>query len=172
MNQISSPTSEKKNLVCLIGQLIGLMEAIPYWLVALVTRISIASVFWQSGRTKVDGFHVTELAVELFRSEYRLPLIDPLIGAHLAALAEHLFPALLVLGLATRFSALALLVMTLVIQIFVYPDAWPMHGTWAACFLLLITRGPGLFSLDHLLWRRYGAPFGKADLSMAAAGQA
>ncbi|MDO8877235.1 MAG: DoxX family protein [Pseudolabrys sp.] len=130
------------------------MAAIPYWFVALVTRISIAGVFWQSGQTKVDGFRVTDSAIELFRSEYQLPVIDPSIGAHLAALAEHFFPLLLVLGLATRFAALALLGMTLVIQIFVYPDAWPTHGTWAACLLLLMTRGAGLISLDHLIARR------------------
>ncbi len=172
MTQTVSATSDKPGVAALIGRLIGTMEAIPYWFVALVTRISIAGVFWQSGQTKVDGFHVTETAVELFRSEYRLPLIDPVIGAHLAALAEHLFPALLVLGLATRFSALALLVMTLVIQIFVYPDAWPTHGTWVACLLVMMTRGPGLFSLDHMLWSRYGALFGKTNLSAAAAKRA
>ena len=76
--------------------------------------------------------------------EYKLPIIDPTIAAYLSAFAEHFFPVLLVIGLATRFSALALLVMTLVIEIFVYPDAWPTHGTWAACFLVLMTRGPGI----------------------------
>ena len=153
MTQPLSATS-KSGLEGLIDRLIGAMEAIPYWLVALITRVSIAGVFWQSGQTKVDGFHVTETAVELFRSEYRLPLIDPVIAAHLAAFAEHFFPILLVLGLATRFAALALLVMTLVIEIFVYPDAWPTHGTWAACLLVLMTRGPGLISLDQLIARR------------------
>lgn len=140
----------------LVGRLIGALEAIPYVFVALITRVSIAGVFWQSGQTKVDGFHITDTAIELFRSEYRLPLIDPVIGAHLAAFAEHFFPILLVLGLATRFAALALLVMTLVIEIFVYPDAWPTHGTWAACLLILMTRGPGLISLDRLIARRHG----------------
>ncbi len=137
-----------------MDRLIHAMEAIPYWFVAIVTRVSIAGVFWQSGQTKVDGFRVTDSAIELFRSEYRLPIIDPAIGAHLAALAEHLFPVLLLIGIATRFSALALLSMTLVIQIFVYPDAWPTHGTWAACLLLLMTRGAGLLSLDHMIARR------------------
>jgi putative oxidoreductase len=122
--------------------------------VAIITRIAIAGVFWQSGQTKVDGFHLSQSAVELFRSEYQLPLIDPMVAAYAAAIAEHLFPVLLVVGLATRFSALALLGMTLVIEIFVYPDAWPTHGTWAACFLLLMTRGPGPVSLDHLIARR------------------
>lgn len=146
--------SSKPGPLHLIDRAIAAMEAIPYWFVALVTRVSIAGVFWQSGQTKVEGFRVTESAVELFRSEYQLPVIDPSIGAHLAAFAEHFFPALLVLGLATRFSALALLGMTLVIQVFVYPDAWPTHGTWAACLLLLMTRGPGMISLDHLIARR------------------
>jgi len=152
MSQSLAATS-KPGLAYVIGRLIGAMDAIPYWFVALVTRVSIAGVFWQSGQTKVDGFRVTDTAIELFRSEYRLPVIDPVIGAHLAAFAEHFFPVLLVLGLATRFSALALLGMTLVIQIFVYPDAWPTHGTWAACFLILMTRGAGLFSLDYLIAR-------------------
>lgn len=135
---------------------IAWMEAIPYWFVALITRITIAGVFWQSGQTKVDGFHLSGSAVELFRYEYRLPLIDPVVAAYAAAIAEHLFPVLLVIGLATRFSALALLGMTLVIEIFVYPDAWPTHGTWAACFLLLMTQGPGALSLDHLIAKRHG----------------
>ncbi len=102
-----------------------------------------AAVFWQSGQTKVEGWHVSENAIYLFQNEYRLPLIDPVIAAHLAAFSEHFFPVLLVLGLATRFAALALLGMTLVIEIFVYPDAWPVHGTWAACFLMLIAQGRG-----------------------------
>jgi putative oxidoreductase len=138
----------------LVKRAIAWMEAIPYWFVAIITRIAIAGVFWQSGQTKVDGFHLSQSAVELFRSEYQLPLIDPMVAAYAAAIAEHLFPVLLVVGLATRFSALALLGMTLVIEIFVYPDAWPTHGTWAACFLLLMTRGPGPVSLDHLIARR------------------
>jgi putative oxidoreductase len=138
----------------LVKRAIAWMEAIPYWFVAIITRIAIAGVFWQSGQTKVDGFHLSQSAVELFRSEYQLPLTDPVVVAYAAAIAEHLFPVLLVVGLATRFSALALLGMTLVIEIFVYPDAWPTHGTWAACFLLLMTRGPGPVSLDHLIARR------------------
>src|SRR5262245_34500521 len=135
---------------------VAVASAIPHWAIALVARASIAGVFWQSGQTKVDGWRLTDTAIELFRSEYRLPLIDPALAAHLAALAEHLFPILLVIGLATRFAATALLAMTLVIQIFVYPDAWPTHGTWAACFLMLIARGPGFLSLDHLIAQRYG----------------
>jgi putative oxidoreductase len=110
--------------------------------------------FWQSGQTKVAGWHLKLSAIALFQNEYKLPLIDPTIAAYLSAFSEHLFPLLLVIGLATRFAALALLLMTAVIEIFVYPDAWPTHGVWATCFLLLIARGPGVCSLDHLIARR------------------
>ena len=135
--------------------IIGLLSRIPYDLTALVARLSMAAVFWQSGQTKVEGWHVSENAIYLFQNEYRLPLIDPVIAANLAAFSEHFFPVLLVLGLATRFAALALLGMTLIIEIFVYPDAWPVHGTWAACFLMLIAQGPGRIALDHLIARRF-----------------
>lgn len=131
------------------------MAAIPYWFTALVLRIPIAAIFWRSGETKVDGWHLSSSAVDLFRNEYKLPLVDPTLAAYLSAAAEHLFPVLLVIGLATRLSAFALLIMTLVIEIFVYPDAWPTHGTWAACFLVLMVQGPGKVSLDHWIARRF-----------------
>lgn len=121
-------------------------------LLAVIARLSIASLFLQSGRTKVDGWiHISDSAVELFRDEYKLPLLSPDLAAHVAAYAEHLFPALLVLGLFTRLSALALLGMTAVIQIFVYPDAWPTHLSWAGLLLYLIGRGGGALSVDRLL---------------------
>jgi putative oxidoreductase len=149
-------TARSTGPAALVTRFVDLCERIPYSALALAARIFPAAVFWMSGQTKVDGFRVTESAVALFREEYQLPLIDPAIGAHLAAFAEHFFPVLLVLGLASRFSALALLGMTLVIQFLVYPGAWPTHGVWAACFLVVIARGPGVLSLDHLIARRYG----------------
>lgn len=145
-------------IAALVRWTIGLMESIPYWLLALFARVPIAGVFWLSGRTKVDGwniFQVNDSAVLLFENEFQVPLLDPVFAAHLTALAEHVFPVLLVVGLATRYAALALFAMTAVIQIFVYPDAWPTHGTWAACFLLLIARGAGAVSLDYLIARRF-----------------
>ncbi|MQG91622.1 DoxX family protein [Pseudomonas sp. MN1F] len=118
----------------------------------LVARFGIASVFFLSGRTKVEGLlTITPGTYELFRTEYALPLISPWLAAHLATYSEHLFSLLLVLGLMTRLSALALLGMTTVIEVFVYPDAWPTHLTWAGLLLLLIARGAGRLSLDHLL---------------------
>lgn len=121
----------------------------------LTLRVFPAAVFFTSGRTKVEGlFSIKDSTWFLFRNEYALPLIPSDLAAVLATVSEHLFPILLVLGLATRLSALALLGMTLTIQIFVYPEAWQVHGIWAACFLALIARGPGRWSLDALLWRR------------------
>ncbi|RYF32598.1 MAG: DoxX family protein [Comamonadaceae bacterium] len=129
-----------------------LTRLVPHDLLALVDRVAVAAIFFLSGRTKVEGFlTLTDSAYELFRTEYKLPLIPPEIAAHLAAYAEHLFPVLLVLGLFTRLSALALLGMTLTIQLFVYPDAWPTHLSWAGLLLYLVGRGGGTLSLDRLL---------------------
>ena len=135
------------------NRLAGLLTRIvPHDLLALATRVGIAAIFFLSGRTKVEGFlTLTPSAYELFRTEYKLPLLPPELAAHLAAYAEHLFPVLLVLGLCTRLSALALLGMTLVIQLFVYPDAWPTHLSWAALLLYLVGRGGGAFALDRVL---------------------
>ena len=120
-------------------------------LLLLVQRLGIAAVFFQSGRTKVEGiFTIPDTTIELFRSEYALPLLPPELAAYVAAGAEHLFPVLLVLGLFTRLSAAALLGMTLVIQILVYPDAWPTHLSWIGLMLPLIAIGGGGFSLDRM----------------------
>ena len=124
----------------------------PSWLLPLVQRLGIAAVFFQSGRTKVEGiFTLTDSTFYLFQTEYRLPFIAPIPAAYIAAASEHIFPILLVLGLFTRVSALALFIMTLTIEIFVYPDAWPTHLSWAAILLRLIARGGGRFSLDRWL---------------------
>ena len=124
---------------------------VSHALLAAIARISIAALFLQSGRTKVEGWlHVSDSAIELFRDEYKLPLLSPELAAHVSAYAEHLFPVLLVLGLFTRLSALALLGMTAVIEIFVYPDAWPTHLSWAGLLLYLVARGAGSISIDRL----------------------
>lgn len=135
----------------------------------MLARFSIAAIFWKSGQTKIQGFsldivsgefqlgwpRLSDSVVDLFREEYRLPLMPPELGALLAAFGEHVFPALILLGLATRFSALALLGMTVTIQLFVYPDAYPTHGVWAAVLLFLIARGPGMLALDTLIARQF-----------------
>lgn len=140
-----------------IRRINGWLAALPWDVAALALRLFPAAVFWTSGRTKVEGFALKPSTLYLFREEYRLPLVPPEIAAPLAATAEHLFPILLVAGLATRLSALALLGMTTVIEVFVYPDAWMTHGLWAACFLALIARGPGRASLDYWLGTDPGA---------------
>jgi putative oxidoreductase len=119
----------------------GANRLIPEAALLLVARLGIASVFFLSGRTKVEGLlTITDATYELFRTDYALPFVDPVVAAHLATYCEHLFPILLVLGLFTRPAALALLGMTSVIEIFVYPDAWPTHLSWAGLLLPLVAR--------------------------------
>jgi len=154
--ELAMTPTENRPVLQKIAGAIHLADRIPHDLIALVARLSIAGVFWQSGQTKLDGWRVSDSAIYLFENEYRLPFIDPWLAAHMAAFAEHFFPVLLVLGLFSRLSAAALLGMTLVIQVFVYPGAWPTHGTWAACLLLIIARGPGCISVDHRLARYLG----------------
>lgn len=133
---------------------------LPQALLLLIARVGIASVFLLSGRTKVAGLLTIKPGTfELFRSEYALPLIPPELAAHLATYSEHLFPLLLVLGLFTRSAAAALLAMTAVIEIFVYPDAWPTHLVWAGLLLPLIAHGGGTWSLDRLYGRGPAKPF-------------
>jgi putative oxidoreductase len=129
-------------------------DRIPAAIVGFVIRIGVAEVFWRSGQTKVDGWRVTETAVQLFRDEYRLPILSPEVASTLAAAQEHLFSALLVVGFASRLSAMGLLVMTAVIEVFVYPENWPDHLLWSGCLLYVIARGPGGFSFDALIRHR------------------
>ena len=127
-----------------------LLAKLPAEIPLLAVRIFPAAVFWASGRTKVDGLSIKASTFALFEDIYAIPLVPPHLAAIMASVAEHLSPILLVLGLATRLSALALLGMTLVIQTFVFPEAWMTHGLWAAAFLTVIKFGPGRISLDRL----------------------
>lgn len=152
-----------------VAQINGYLARIPHCVIALVARFSIAAVFWNSGQTKVEGLAIdivqgefslglprmSDTAVALFRDEYKLPLLSPEMAAPMAAIAEHVFPALILVGLATRLSSLALLGMTLVIQVFVYPGAYATHGTWAAVLLYLMARGAGALSMDNWLAKRW-----------------
>jgi putative oxidoreductase len=168
------------------GGIFALFNAIPDSFLSLCARIFPAAVFWLSGETKVDGDNIVTLyqkvkdghwqesataflnkleglplkdsAISLFKDEYKVPVLDPTVAAHLAAAAEHVFPLLLVLGLASRFAALGLLAMTAVIEIFVYPGEWPLHGVWATCLLVVIARGAGVLSLDYLIAKILGFP--------------
>ena len=127
------------------------LEAVPYWLLALPLRLAVAEVFWSSAMAKLASWDTT---LYLFAEEYKVPVLPPELAANMALTLELTCPPLLVLGLLTRPTAAVLLGMTAVIQTFVYPGSWPTHIQWAAMLLLLVCRGPGRLSLDHLLARR------------------
>lgn len=151
-------SSTARKPVCVIsglarmGDIItGSFERIPYWLIALTARLALAQVFWSSAQTHLANWDTT---LYMFEETYQVPLLPPDLAAYLAVALELVTPPLLVLGLATRFAALALFGMTLVIEIFVFPQAWPTHIQWAAMQLVLMGRGPGLLSLDAFLQPR------------------
>ena len=152
MNMISPPaTAPRAALPALAAQILSLLERVPYTLLALPLRFAVATVFWNSGTTKLANWDAT---LQLFQDEYKVPLLPPEWAAHMAASIELSTPILLVLGFGTRIAALLLLGMTTVIEIFVYPQAWPTHIQWAAMLLVLLCRGPGRCSLDALI-RQY-----------------
>ena len=143
----------------LIDKPLSYLKSLPEELVRLTARLAIASVFWRSAQTKIHGWEfldqswqfygLSDSTLMLFRLEYQLPLIDYKIAAYLATFSEFFLSLAILAGFMTRFSALALLAMTAVIQLFVYPDAWPTHILWTAILLYIIKHGPGRFSLDH-----------------------
>ena len=135
-------------------RIIQRLDAVPYSVLAIPLRLAVATVFWNSAMTKLANWAT---AIELFTEEYKVPVLPPELAAYMAASIELTTPVLLVLGLLTRPAALVLLGMTSVIEIFVYPQAWPAHIQWAAILLVLLCRGSGRFSIDDLLARRYGA---------------
>lgn len=137
-------------LVGVIDRLYGWLARVPYSVLALPLRFALAVVFWNSARTHLANMDTT---LALFEDEYKVPLLPADFAAHLTVAIEVTTPILLVLGLATRPAALVLLGMTTVIEVFVYPQAWPTHIQWVAMMLVLLCRGPGSFSLDHLLRR-------------------
>lgn len=140
-------------MIDLLRRLLAGLERVPYALLALPLRIAVATVFWMSGLTKLANW---DTAVALFTDEYRLPVLPPEFAAYIAAGIELSTPVLLVLGLFTRAASLVLLGMTAVIEILVYPQAWPTHIQWAAMLLVLLCRGAGTLSLDHWFWRKIG----------------
>jgi len=139
----------------LIKSAIALLSSLPEWIIAVAARVAVAGVFWTSARLKVDGFTIKDSTYFLFEHEYALPLVPSDWAAVMGTIAEHVFPVMLILGLGTRFGALGLLVMTAVIQTFVYPGAWNLHLLWAVGLLYLIIKGAGPLSLDHLIARRF-----------------
>ena len=127
-----------------------LLGRFPLSLLQLVFRLSVASVFFRSGRSKILSWDTTIL---LFANEYRVPVLSPQTAASLAASFELGCSVLILLGLLTRLATLPLLGLVFVIQTFVYPENWVEHLTWAAMLVFLLTRGSGAISLDHILAR-------------------
>jgi putative oxidoreductase len=148
---VARPASS--GLVTPIRRAVAALERIPYTLLAIPLRLAAATVFWRSAMTKLPNWETT---VFLFEEEYKVPLLPPELAAYMATAVELAAPVMLVLGLATRAATAVLLGMTLVIQVFVYPGAWPTHLLWAAILLVLMARGAGGLSLDALIARRFG----------------
>lgn len=138
----------------LIAKAVGVLESVPYALIALLARVVIGLVFFKSGLTKIDGFALKDATFYLFAEEYKVPLIPPVLAAYMATAAELTMPWLLWFGFGARFAALALLGMTAVIQTFVYPDAYMTHGLWAVALLMIIKYGAGVLSVDHIIRMR------------------
>jgi putative oxidoreductase len=142
--------SRSSGLARKVQRLYDRLGALPLSLLQLMARISMATIFWRAGQSKLANW---DLTVQLFASEYKVPVLPPELAAPLAASVELTTPVLLVLGLATRIACLPMISMTLVIQIFVYPQSWAEHLTWMTFLVLLLTRGPGVVSADHLIKR-------------------
>jgi putative oxidoreductase len=142
-------------------------QALSSWrldLLQLAMRIAVGAVFFKAGLLKWQSF---EFAVKLFEEEYKVPLLDPVLGARLAMTQELVLPILLFIGLGTRLATIPLLGMIAVIQLFVYPGAWTDHLTWATILVLLALRGPGALSLDAWIARRRRLPEGLVTLHPA-----
>lgn len=135
----------------LFDRTISLLNCIPQSAISLLARVIIGLVFFKSGLTKLEGFGLSDSAIFLFQEEYKVPLLNPWLAAHLAAFAELTMPILLFAGFAARFAAAALLGMTLVIGFFVYPEAYVLHGLWAVALLTIMAHGAGVVSTDHLI---------------------
>ncbi len=148
MTTITPSSKQPAPMVAATLRIIHWLEQVPYAILALPLRFAVATVFWSSAMTKLANW---ETALELFAEEYKVPILPPEVAAYIAVSVELTTPVLLVLGLLTRPAAFVLLGMTAVIEVFVYPQAWPTHIQWAAMLLVLLCRGPGKFSLDHLV---------------------
>jgi putative oxidoreductase len=148
----AAQSSSRVSAIGLAGHVIRWLDRIPYALLAIPSRLAVATVFWNSAQEHLANWDTT---LYMFQTDYALPFLPPVPAADMAVTIEVVTPILLVLGLFTRAAALVLLGMTTVIEVFVYPEAWPTHIQWVAMLLVLLARGPGKLSLDWLIRRRY-----------------
>jgi putative oxidoreductase len=144
--------SSRLSVISLAEHAIRWLDRFPYALLALPLRLAVATVFWNSAQSHLANWDTT---LYMFETDYALPFMPPVPAAYMAVAIEVVTPILLVFGLLTRAAALVLLGMTTVIEVFVYPEAWPTHIQWAAMLFVLLARGPGKLSLDWLIRRRY-----------------
>ena len=151
MSGAAPTTSSRSPALALVGRVLNWLDRVPYTLLAIPLRVAVATVFWDSAMTHLANWQTT---LELFETEYALPFLPPGPAAYMAVAIELITPPLLVLGLLTRATAALLLGMTGVIEVFVYPLAWPTHIQWAAMLLVLLCRGPGNWSVDRVIRRR------------------
>jgi putative oxidoreductase len=153
----TATTPSHSTMGIMMGRTLSWLNQVPYAALALPLRFAVATVFWNSGMAKLANWETT---ISLFTDDYQVPLLPPVLAANMALTIELTTPVLLILGLFTRAAALVLLGMTAVIEIFVYPLAWPTHIQWAAMLFVLLCRGAGDISLDSLLWCYLGKWFG------------
>jgi putative oxidoreductase len=151
-SQVTLTRPASPNLSDFVAATIRKLERIPVAIPQVIFRLAMANIFWRSGQTKLANW---DLTIQLFRDEYMVPILPPEIAAYLATTVEHVTPVMLVLGLGARLGAAAMLAMTLVIQLFVYPQSYPDHLLWAGPLLFLVMKGPGVLSIDHILRRRF-----------------
>ena len=155
MHEMNSATPSMHSIVTRIDRIYAKISELLSPLALLALRLPVAVVFWRSGRTRVEGWNIldiTDSQAFIFENEFGMPF--PVLTAYVTAIVEHVLPVLLILGLFTRLGALGMLTMTMVIQLFVYPDAWlNAHMFWAAILFAVVVLGPGKISLDHRLGR-------------------
>jgi putative oxidoreductase len=142
--------ASQSSMTAIVRQAFDLLDHVPDWLLAIPLRLAVATVFWDSAMAHLANWQTT---LELFQTEYQVPILPPDVAAYMAVSIEVSAPILLVLGLAARAAALVLLGMVTVIELFVYPQAWPTHIQWAAMLLVLVCRGAGMISVDRLIQR-------------------
>ncbi|HVB81542.1 MAG TPA: DoxX family protein [Candidatus Binataceae bacterium] len=150
MSPMIASLCERMPMIGFVRRALNWLDAVPYTLLALPLRLAVATVFWNSAMAHLANWQTT---MELFETDYRLPFVPPTPAAYMAVSIEVTTPILLVLGILTRPAAAVLLGMVTVIEVFVYPEAWPTHIQWAAMLLVLLCRGPGMLSLDRLIKR-------------------
>jgi putative oxidoreductase len=153
-NSLAAAPRNTLSPIDLYRRALRLAEAIPVSAIQLTSRLAVAHVFWNSAQSKLASWFVTE---QLFAMEYKVPLLPPEIAALLATGTELVGSVLLALGLMSRMAAVALLGVVSVIQLFVFPENWGEHLLWASLLLLIVARGAGAISLDHLAGRLFAS---------------